>query len=423
MKKFYIASLLPIVLLLLSSCYLAKRAELKSMLNAASSRQAYEWGKLKDINYKNDSLQNKGLIYDSVYTDVNRQIKQHQIRIDTLNPTINVLHQKVDLHTTYRKERKYLGPEIRRVHRLVVENAVEKDSFFRSLENRLGEADLSGENDRLGGILKSAAKQQEKDAAKVSQIGNTKDSLLAAGKVDDSTSAKLDTRLENYKRKMDSISVEIKTLGGQLNSPTEFKNNFALIKRKILLIDSVVNKGAASREYVFSMILESLSNSTPNLFSLAAFFGPGGYIIPEEKYELAYSYFSPIIDSLIKFSNKYETISRTSGIIVNGYADATRINPGSKLYKTLAEYLHKERPGKEELNRALSALRAEEISRVLLTVIKQKAPEFKSIVKITFETIEAGYGEKLPDPAIKDYKINDERRRIVIIYWNVMPSE
>jgi hypothetical protein len=423
MKKFYITCFLPIVLLFLSSCYLAKRAGLKSMLNATSSRQAYESGKLKDIHYKNDSLQNKGVIYDSVYTDINRQIREHQTRIDTLNPTIDLLHQKVDLHTTYRKERKYLGPEIRRVHRLVVENAAEKDSFFRSLENRLSEADLSGENDRLGGILKSAAKQQEKDAAKVSQIGNTKDSLHAAGKVDDSTSAKLDTRLQNYKHRMDSIGTEIKTLGGQLNSPVEFKKDFALIKRKILLIDSVVNKSASTREYAFSMIMESINNSTPNLFSLAAFFGPGGYIIPEEKYELAYSYFSPIIDSLIKFSNKYEMITRTSGIIVNGYADASRINPGSKLYKTLAEYLHKAKPRREELNAALSALRAEEISRVLLTVVKQKAPEFKSYVKITFETIEAGYGEKLPDPKINNYKVNDDRRRIVIVYWNVMPGE
>jgi len=138
---------------------------------------------------------------------------------------------------------------------------------------------------------------------------------------------------------------------------------------------------------------------------------------------MANKYFSPVIDSLVKFSNDYSSLYRTASIIVNGYADATTIGSGSKLYKVLTAYLNNPTPQKDELNSALSALRAEEISKLLNKILKERFPDFKSIDKIVFETVEAGQGEKLPDPAITNYTANDERRRVVIIFWNILPNE
>lgn len=422
MQKHYLPHFI-LTVFLLSSCYVTERRQTRRLLAATESRQQYESGRLKSINHANDSLQEKGAIYDSVYTVVKNEVKTYELQLVEVDEKLVSLKQKVAVPKTFRKEHKYVFAETKAVHKAVVENAAAKDSFFRSLENRLSESDLSGEKGRLAGMLKDAGKQQEKDAATISNIGNTKDSLLNAGKVDSATSEKLDTRFQDYKRRMDSMSAEINVMTRRLNTPDDFKKNFALIKRKILLIDKVVNQGASSREYVFSMIMESIAHSAPNLFSLAAFFGPGGYVIPADKYELANTYFSPLVDSLIQFSNKYEKVQRIATIVVNGYADGTSIKPGSALYKSLATYLHKKQPEKEELNRTLSYLRAEEISKMLLRIIKQKAPEFKSVVKVTFESVEAGMGETLPDPNKNDYTINDERRRIVIIYWNVMPNE
>jgi len=33
-----------------------------------------------------------------------------------------------------------------------------------------------------------------------------------------------------------------------------------------------------------------------------------------------------------------------------------------------------------------------------------------------------GKGEELPKGKITDYKVNDERRRVVLIYWTVLPE-
>ena len=100
-----------------------------------------------------------------------------------------------------------------------------------------------------------------------------------------------------------------------------------------------------------------------------------------------------------------------------------KIMPGTELYKKIKNYIKIENPTKEQLNAGLSALRAEEISKLIDRFIKERANDFKTINKITFELLEAGEGEKLPDSNIKNYKENDERRRIVLIYWSVLPNK
>lgn len=291
------------------------------------------------------------------------------------------------------------------------------------MDVQLDTSNLAGEKARLKGMLNSAVKQQEKEAVVLVKLDNNKDSQLSSGNVDSAIAGKLDERLQIYQHRMDSLAVEIAALQQKVNSPKEFTKDFRVIKTKILLIDSVVNKKAVAREFIFNMIEDGLSKSKPNLFSLAAFFGPGGFIIPEQKYKLAKKYFSPIIDSLVKFSNNYVAVIRTATITVNGYADGTNIGKGSKLYNTLATYLSNTNPDKGALNAALSALRAEKISILLTQLLKERFPDFKLITKVVFESNESGMGEKLPDAKIVNYKLNDERRRIVVIFWNVLPAE
>jgi hypothetical protein len=209
----------------------------------------------------------------------------------------------------------------------------------------------------------------------------------------------------------------------QLNNPLDVKKSFSLIRSKIILVDSIVNKNAASREYKFSMISEGLKYAKPNLFNLAAFFGPGGYKIPLEKKSTAENLFAPVIDSLIIFSNKYESILRTATLMVEGYADASGISATSTLAKKITQYLGEVSVEREQLNGGLSAMRADEVSYLLNQIVKSHYADFKSINKIVFENIFQGKGEALPNPNIKNYTTNDERRRVVIIYWNVLPVE
>jgi hypothetical protein len=410
-------------ILFLSSCYTAKQHRLLRKLDASLSRQIVDSTQITYLKNRTDSLAKADTIHIAKVAEMNNQLNVLKFEMDTSHQSILIQREKVIRKATLKKEYVQINPQVNNLYEEVVLKAGSRDTLFRKIELQFEEPNYEGEKGRLTKILKSAAKQTEKDAAKVGTIGNAKDSLMAGGSVDTGTAAIVDKRLANYTKKFDSIKVEIKSLGQQLNSPTEFKNNFTLIKTKILLIDSIVNKKAASREYVLNMLLESISTPKPSLFNLAAFFGPGGYKIPADKKSLAIKYFSPIIDSLTKFSNKYESIYRNARIIINGYSDATNISKGSGLYKMLASYLNKTDPTKGELNAALSALRAEEIATFLLQRLKETAYTFKSVNKISFENAQVGYGEKLPDPTIHNYKTNDDRRRIVIAFWSVLPIE
>jgi hypothetical protein len=419
----FIAFALSISVVFLSSCYTAKQQRLLKKLDASSARHIIDSSQIVHLKDRTDSLAKADTIHIEKIAKMTYQLNTLKSQINDLDENVLNQRNKVLRKKILKKEYKQIKPTVNDLYEEVVIKAPSRDSLFRAIELEFDEPNYEGERGRLGKILKSAAKQTEKDAAKVSTIGNTKDSLIAGGTVDDSTAAYVDKRLNNFKKKFDSINVEIKYLGKQLNSDTEFKNNFTLIKTKILLIDSVVNKKAASREYVMNMILEGISVPKPSMFNLAAFFGSGGYKIPEDKKKFAVQYFSPIIDSLTKFSNKYETVYRNARIIVNGYSDATNISKGSALYKMLASFINKTDPTKAELNAALSALRAEEIATFLLERLKTSANTFKSVDKITFENVQAGFGEKYPDATIKNYKTNDDRRRIVIAFWSVLPTE
>jgi outer membrane protein OmpA-like peptidoglycan-associated protein len=271
-------------------------------------------------------------------------------------------------------------------------------------------------------VLQSAADREKIEAELIDLLAKKKDIKLAEGNIDDSIGYYIDQRLIKYQRRIDSIHNVINTLKTKLDNKKAFRKEFKVIQTRIVLLDSFT-KNKQPREYVFYMIDEGLDKSNRTLFEMAAFFGPGGYIIPEDKYSLAKQYFSPVIDSLMKFSNKFSAVNRTASIVLNGYADATGIGEGSNLYNLLLGRLNKTTATKEELNAALSDLRAENLRVFLNRLVAERTNEFINFKTVTFENIRRGMGEKLPDPKIADYTIDDARRRIVLCYWSVLPND
>jgi hypothetical protein len=170
------------------------------------------------------------------------------------------------------------------------------------------------------------------------------------------------------------------------------------------------------------MIKDGLEIAEKKLYQLAAFFGPGKYLIPADKTEKAYLMFTPLIDSLILFSNNYSDLSQTGSIIINGFADGTGFNPASQLYQELLAGLNKASAEKPELNMQLSQWRASAIANVVDTLVVQKKTSFKSWSTFSINSFEYGQGETFPTKTIKDYTADDERRRIVLIYWCVLPD-
>jgi Icc-related predicted phosphoesterase len=382
-----------------------------------------EASRIKQLNDLDDSLLAKGEITDSTSTLYKGKLAEYQKQNDSLKKMgVDLTKQLSSLSTVKRKFRTLINT-VPLFCNTIINKGAERNALLTNVEDELGKSNLGAEKKQLKAILGNADAQQKVEVKKIDGIGNVKGNVLASGRIDSATASGVDTRIAKYLKKIEDNTKEIKLLESRIGSPEDYAANSASIKARVLVIDSVVNKSAATRQYTFDMIEEGLQKSTKTLFSLAAFFGPGGYAIPAEKSEKARVYFSPVIDSLIKFSNKYAEAPRTATILVNGYADATQISKGSKLYNELGTSLKIEEPSKAQLNTRLSALRAEELSKLFTKTIKDKSSNIVAPSKITFENIEVGRGEQLPDASIKNYKANDERRRIVIVYWSVLPNE
>ena len=404
-----------------SSCYVFQRADLRVKISEVVGEKQKENLSINRLIVKKDSLSSNGLIYDSVSTAEGYRLAIMKVRSDSLLRELVYLKRRADFRVAYFEDYDEIRKGIKNAQREWM--AAKQGGALTQIEKRLDDAYIGGEKAILKGMLNSASGQQEKETKTVMVLSDTKDKLLASGNVPAVTGNKLDERFRIYQHRMDSINKEISKLGKQIESPSDFSKNFTIIKAKVILIDSVVNKNAGAREYILNMIQEGLSKSEPKIFSLGAFFGPGGYHIPAQKFDTARKYFSPIIDSLLLFSNAHTSVLRTATVIVNGHADASNISAGSKLYDTLIKVLNKQAPSSKELNTALSSLRAEEISNLLTNLLKERANEFTSIDKVFFESIEKGMGEQLPSPKITDYKKNDDRRRVVLIFWNVLPND
>jgi hypothetical protein len=382
-----------------------------------------EQARILELNNLDDSLLAKGEITDSTSRLYKGKLAALQKENDSLKKTGAELKTQLGSLNIVKRKCLALINAVPKYCSNVIIKSPERYAQYTNVEQEITKSNLGAEKKQLKAILGDADAQQKKDVKKIDGIGDTKGNVLARGNIDSSTAKGVDTRLAKYLKRIEDNAKEIKILEKRISTPEDYAANSASIKTRVLIIDSVVNKSAAGRQYTFDMIEEGLKTSTKTLFSLAAFFGPGGYAIPADKTEKARKYFSPVIDSLIKFSNKYAEIPRTATILVNGYADATQIAVGSKLYIELVSSTKIDAPTKAQLNVSLSALRAEELSNLFTKTIKEKSGEFVALPKITFENIEAGRGEKLPDPKIKNYKVNDERRRIVIVYWSVLPND
>ncbi|MEN9548416.1 MAG: hypothetical protein RIR12_1007 [Bacteroidota bacterium] len=408
---------------LLTSCFAPQRTVFKQKIEKTLAEQDSVTSFANKVITKKDSLYKEGNTTEVAFKEYTNSLRTLQLQGSETTEKLKFQLSRVNSRTAFKDYYEDISAYTSQFVKQAESEILQKKELLVIIDKKLDESDLSGEKGRLNGMLNNADAQQAKETVILTGIDADKAALVSAGNLNAATATAVDNRLSLYQKRMDSVGNEIKTLREQLNNPTAVKKNFSIIRSKIILVDSIVNKNAASREYKFSMISEGLKYAKPNLFNLAAFFGPGGYKIPAEKKSTAENLFAPVIDSLILFSNKYESILRTATLMVEGYADASGISASSTLAKKISQYLGEATAEREQLNGGLSAMRADEISFLLNQIVKSRYADFSSINKIVFENIFQGKGEALPNPNIKNYAVNDERRRVVIIYWNVLPVE
>jgi hypothetical protein len=281
---------------------------------------------------------------------------------------------------------------------------------------------LSGKKASVLKVLTESKELLNAEEKRVNTIKENKTNALSEERIDTTILNRINIRMHSFQIKIDSASSSISYLEKMLSDNKLFRKNYktSVIKNTLWLINN--NQKAYINSLKQNMILNAIENADKKLYNLAAFFGPGKYIIPTEQIDLASTSFKPLMDSLVLFTNKYDTITSTATIVVNGFADGTGISTGSELFQTLSNYLKKESATKEELNQALSELRAIEISKLLDIIFERNKSSFSAPHNVKFLFYGNGQGETFPTKAITDYQDDDERRRIVLIYWIVLPE-
>lgn len=152
-------------------------------------------------------------------------------------------------------------------------------------------------------------------------------------------------------------------------------------------------------------------------------FEPGKYQVSSTVAQTISRQFEPAVKEIDLFTKKYPDFPLSLVITAKGYADATTIAPGTSLYNELRQKLTRlssEEPGSKELNKQLSLERAESVKSLFQSFATSNNTNeiFKTKVLYLYE----GKGETFPDNKIADYKTNDPRRRVVLLFWSVFPE-
>ncbi|MGB3007252.1 MAG: hypothetical protein WBC06_12125 [Chitinophagaceae bacterium] len=269
------------------------------------------------------------------------------------------------------------------------------------------------------GVIKEA---QSVEVNQLKQMATTSDKKLSENKIDSIISNRFAFRVGKINKQIDSVLTEITVLDSLMENKKEFKKAYKkIIIPKLALLDSF-RKENTKRSQVYIMLEDGLNTATYTLFDLAAFFGPGKYAIPPDKVEIAANSFSPLVDSVLSFSNKYKNFSQKATLVILGFADGTGFDPQSALYTELAGLIGRSDVSKEDLNKKLSELRAETLINQLKSQFIKKLGGKEETETIKVEYLGHGKGELLPFKSITDYRLDDERRRIVLCYWAVLPD-
>jgi len=277
---------------------------------------------------------------------------------------------------------------------------------------------------QMNQVIQQADAVQKAESKIVEDTKQKVEDRLKSEDIDSEIADSIKAKIAKYSTELDSFKNAINFIDSKINtSKWSYDNNKLLINESFGLIDRYKSK-SNYRLRRFTMINESLDVivNQQHMFDLAAFFGPGKYDIPEDKKDIAEKSFSPLIDSLVKFYNKYADVDKRATLVILGYADGSGFSVESEIYKTITEKLNDSLATKERMNQKLSEWRAINIGNLMEYSIEKKIPNYKDIKSIDFLFVEKGKGEDFPSKKVTDYKTDDERRRVVLLFWNILPK-
>lgn len=233
--------------------------------------------------------------------------------------------------------------------------------------------------------------------------------------IDDAANARIKKFIDKTKSEIDTLinnntivigdAVVNKNDWERLKSSLSFSGNSAKrINDKILFLNDLIN-----RNMVVKLDQDVL-------------FEPGKYSVSPALVETISKLFEPAAKEIDLFTKKYPDFPLSLIITARGYADATAISEGSSLYRDLKERLSMsvKEPDNKELNKELSRARAEAVRNLFQKFAESRTDNAIFLNKVLH--LYEGKGEALPDPKVTDYKVNDPRRRVVLLFWSVFPD-
>ena len=237
----------------------------------------------------------------------------------------------------------------------------------------------------------------------------------AKNQLDDTASNRIKKFIDNTAMRIDTIIEKNMVLvNGNEISRSDWNNlNTAIISTQAA-------SQTISRRIVF--LDDLLKRNLVVKLDQDVLFPPGSYTIAPALVSNIGKLFEPAAIEIDKFSAKYPDFPLSLVITAKGYADATSISEGSGLYNKLKERMKLSNavPDSKELNKELSRARAEEVKNLFKQYADSRNDNgiYKRNILYVFE----GKGDALPNPDVKDYKVDDPRRRVVLLFWSIFPD-
>ena len=269
-------------------------------------------------------------------------------------------------------------------------------------------------------------KAQSKTVRSTGLVSQRSREAVKSGRISESANKSIQTYITSQQDSIRFDSLAMVKINTELSGIDEKANPEALkaVVAKANLIMTESNRRLRAFDRRTAVIVGFLNSETFSKSELNTLFGTGDYRLTTEQFNQGRQLFTPIVEKIFLFSNKYKGgfKSMEGEIIVTGYSDATPIESGSRLYNDLVQKLNRDNrirnPSKADLNRKLSELRAEAVKGIIDDIIRDRKNE-NNFLKMAVKTL--GRGEEIPPFLTSNVTRDDQRRRIVTFYWVVLP--
>ena len=231
----------------------------------------------------------------------------------------------------------------------------------------------------------------------------------------DTASARIKKYIGMARAEVDKVMAQNSILIGNTNID---KNDWNRLKKALTLAEGT---SKLMRDKI-NFITDLINRNMVVKLDQDVIFEPGKYVVATSVADAIGKFFEPAAKEIDLFTQKYPDFPLSLVITAKGYADGTSIAEGSQLHKDLAESmkLSGKTPDSKNLNQELSVKRAKSVIELFEKYTKGRSISGGSVKNILY--LYEGKGEARPNPKILDYRVDDPRRRVVLLFWSIFPE-